>query len=66
MNGKEIARYSQQGPVTPDHAIRTKNVPFIAAPEDGKLDVFKAERQGRARQVRRHYHAYFDAIMASQ
>jgi rhamnose utilization protein RhaD (predicted bifunctional aldolase and dehydrogenase) len=44
VNGKEIARYSQQGPVTPDHAIRTKNLPFIApAPEAGKLDAFKAE-----------------------
>ena len=46
VNGKEIARYSQQGPVTPDHAIRTKNLPFIApAPEAGKLDAFaKAAR----------------------
>src|SRR5262245_20895541 len=43
VGGKEIARYSQQGPVTPDHAIRTKNLPFIApAPEAGKLDTFKA------------------------
>ncbi|TBR30897.1 MAG: hypothetical protein EPO10_00475, partial [Reyranella sp.] len=30
VNGKEIARYSQQGPVTPDHAIRTKNVARIS------------------------------------
>ncbi len=34
VGGKEIARYSQQGPVTPDHAIRTKGVPLVApAPE---------------------------------
>src|SRR6266513_1565297 len=37
VGGKEIARYSQQGPVTPDHAIRTKNVPLVLpAPEGGK------------------------------
>ena len=29
VGGKEIARYSQQGPVTPDHAIRTKGVPLV-------------------------------------
>ena len=62
VNGKEIARYSQQGPVTPDHAIRTKNLPFVApAPEAGKLDAFKAGRQGRARQVRRRLSRLFRA-----
>src|SRR6185437_14384449 len=39
VNGKEITRYSQQGPVTPDHAIRTKPTPLIVpAPEAGELD----------------------------
>src|ERR1700722_4942810 len=42
--GQEIDRYSQQGPVTPDHAIRTKGVPLVLpTPEAGKLDAFKAE-----------------------
>ena len=59
-NGKEIARYSQQGPVTPDHAIRTKNVPLIApAPEAGKLDAFKAGTKSALEQFADDYHAYF-------
>src|SRR5258708_34399150 len=34
VGGKEIGRYSQQGPVTPDHAIRTKGAPLVTpAPE---------------------------------
>ena len=37
VNGAELARYSQQGVVTPDHTIRTKNWPMIVpAPEAGK------------------------------
>jgi rhamnose utilization protein RhaD (predicted bifunctional aldolase and dehydrogenase)/NAD(P)-dependent dehydrogenase (short-subunit alcohol dehydrogenase family) len=60
VNGKEIARYSQQGPVTPDHAIRTKNVPFIApAPEAGKLDAFKSEAKAALEKFAADYHAYF-------
>lgn len=60
VNGREIARYSQQGPVTPDHAIRTKNVAFIApAPEAGKLDTFKSETQAALTKFAADYHAYF-------
>lgn len=60
VNGREIARYSQQGPVTPDHAIRTKNVPFIApAPEAGKLDAFKSEAKAALDRFAADYHAYF-------
>src|SRR5476651_14686 len=60
VNGKEIARYSQQGPVTPDHAIRTKNVAFVApAPEAGKLDVFRAEAKAALDAFAADYHAYF-------
>ena len=47
VNGAELARYSQQGVVTPDHTIRTKNWPLIVpAPEAGKLDEW-AERSAR-------------------
>ena len=61
VNGKEIARYSQQGPVTPDHAIRTKNLPFIApAPEAGKLDAFRAETKAALDKFAADYHAYFE------
>jgi rhamnose utilization protein RhaD (predicted bifunctional aldolase and dehydrogenase)/NAD(P)-dependent dehydrogenase (short-subunit alcohol dehydrogenase family) len=60
VGGKEIARYSQQGPVTPDHAIRTKNLPFIApAPEAGKLDAFKADTKAALEKFAADYHAYF-------
>ena len=60
VNGKEIARYSQQGPVTPDHAIRTKNLPLIApAPEAGKLDAFKADAKAALEKFAADYHAYF-------
>ena len=39
---------------TPDHAIRTKNVPLIApAPEAGKLDAFKAEAKAALDTLRR-------------
>jgi rhamnose utilization protein RhaD (predicted bifunctional aldolase and dehydrogenase)/NAD(P)-dependent dehydrogenase (short-subunit alcohol dehydrogenase family) len=60
VNGKEIARYSQQGPVTPDHAIRTKNLPFIApAPEAGKLDAFAKDTKAALEKFAADYHAYF-------
>ncbi len=60
VNGREIARYSQQGPVTPDHAIRTKNLPFIApAPEAGKLDAFAKDTKAALEKFAADYHAYF-------
>ncbi len=35
VNGAEVSRYSQQGVVTPDHTLRTKNWPLILpAPTD--------------------------------
>jgi rhamnose utilization protein RhaD (predicted bifunctional aldolase and dehydrogenase)/NAD(P)-dependent dehydrogenase (short-subunit alcohol dehydrogenase family) len=60
VNGKEIVRYSQQGPVTPDHAIRTKPTPLIVpAPEAGKLDAFKAGAKEALDKYAADYHAYF-------
>ena len=61
VNGKEVARYSQAGVVTPDHVIRTKNWPLVVpAPEDGKLDDFKrAARRRRRDAFVARYHAYF-------
>ncbi len=67
VNGKEIARYSQQGPVTPDHAIRTKNVPFVVpAPEAGKLDEFKAGTKTALEKFAADYHAYFTRYNGKQ
>lgn len=60
VGGKEISRYSQQGPVTPDHAIRTKGVPLVVpAPEEGKLDAFKAGAKAALDAFVTDYHAYF-------
>jgi NAD(P)-dependent dehydrogenase (short-subunit alcohol dehydrogenase family) len=60
VNGKDVARYSQVGVVTPDHTIRTKNWPLLLpAPEAGKLDVWAgAVRQAVEAYIAR-YHAYF-------
>jgi rhamnose utilization protein RhaD (predicted bifunctional aldolase and dehydrogenase)/NAD(P)-dependent dehydrogenase (short-subunit alcohol dehydrogenase family) len=60
VNGSEIGRYSQQGPVTPDHAIRTKNLPFVApAPQAGKLDQFRTATKAALDRFAADYHAYF-------
>lgn len=60
VGGKEISRYSQQGPVTPDHAIRTKGVPAVMpAPEAGKLDAFKQGAKAALDKFAADYHAYF-------
>jgi rhamnose utilization protein RhaD (predicted bifunctional aldolase and dehydrogenase)/NAD(P)-dependent dehydrogenase (short-subunit alcohol dehydrogenase family) len=60
VGGKEIDRYSQQGPVTPDHAIRTKNVPLVVpAPEAGKLETFRAGAKAALERFVADYHAYF-------
>jgi rhamnose utilization protein RhaD (predicted bifunctional aldolase and dehydrogenase)/NAD(P)-dependent dehydrogenase (short-subunit alcohol dehydrogenase family) len=65
--GKEIARYSQQGPVTPDHAIRTKGTPFVTpAPEASKLDAFKAEAKAALETFIAGYRGYFARHNARQ
>jgi rhamnose utilization protein RhaD (predicted bifunctional aldolase and dehydrogenase)/NAD(P)-dependent dehydrogenase (short-subunit alcohol dehydrogenase family) len=41
VDGADLADYAQRGVVTPDHIIRTKNLPLIVpAPEAGRLDAF--------------------------
>jgi rhamnose utilization protein RhaD (predicted bifunctional aldolase and dehydrogenase)/NAD(P)-dependent dehydrogenase (short-subunit alcohol dehydrogenase family) len=41
VNGKDVAKYSQRGVITPDHTIRTKNWPLVLpAPQNGKADDF--------------------------
>ena len=59
VGGRDLSRYSQQGPVTPDHVIRTKAKPLIApVPEAGGLDAFqKGTAKALARYVR-DYQAY--------
>jgi rhamnose utilization protein RhaD (predicted bifunctional aldolase and dehydrogenase)/NAD(P)-dependent dehydrogenase (short-subunit alcohol dehydrogenase family) len=61
VNGAEVARYSQAGVVTPDHTIRTKNWPLVLpAPEDGKLDAFKAATTAAAEIFASRYRDYFE------
>lgn len=61
VDGEELARYSQVGVVTPDHAIRTKPRPLIAPPPTaGDLDGFAAEMRAAAARFADAYHAYFE------
>ena len=60
VNGKDVARYSQVGVVTPDHTIRTKNWPLLVpAPEAGKLDAWIVEVKAAVDAYVAHYHSYF-------
>ncbi len=61
VNGRALARYSQQGPVTPDHVIRTKPRPLILpAPQAGRLDVFAAAARKAVDDYQAAYRAYFE------
>ncbi len=60
VDGAELARYSQQGTVTPDHAIRTKPKPLIVpAPEADGLDRFAAAATDAVAAYKDAYQAYF-------
>jgi rhamnose utilization protein RhaD (predicted bifunctional aldolase and dehydrogenase)/NAD(P)-dependent dehydrogenase (short-subunit alcohol dehydrogenase family) len=60
VNGRELARYSQAGVVTPDHTIRTKNAPLVVpAPEGGKLDDFARVVRGAVETFVEGYKTYF-------
>jgi rhamnulose-1-phosphate aldolase/alcohol dehydrogenase len=60
VSGAELSRYSQQGVVTPDHTIRTKNWPLLVpAPETGKLEEWKASVKVAIDDFVARYHAYF-------
>jgi NAD(P)-dependent dehydrogenase (short-subunit alcohol dehydrogenase family) len=53
--------------VTPDHAIRTKNLPLVVpAPEAGKLDDFKVGAQQALDRFVADYHGYFARHNARQ
>jgi rhamnulose-1-phosphate aldolase/alcohol dehydrogenase len=60
VNGRELARYSQAGVVTPDHTIRTKNYPLLVpAPDAAHLDAFQRDVRGAVDAFVAAYHAYF-------
>ncbi|MDE2167042.1 MAG: bifunctional aldolase/short-chain dehydrogenase [Alphaproteobacteria bacterium] len=59
-NGREIVRYSQAGVVTPDHTIRTKNVPLLVPPPDAaNLAQFHRDAVTAAKGFVERYRAYF-------
>ncbi len=58
VNGKDLARYSQQGTVTPDHTIRTKNTPLVLPSLGAGDDVADAIKSATAEYVAL-YHEYF-------
>ncbi|HJO69113.1 MAG TPA: bifunctional aldolase/short-chain dehydrogenase [Rhodospirillales bacterium] len=60
VGGRDVTRYSQQGTVTPDHAIRTKPKPMVApAPRAGKLVEFAGAAARAMAAYRADYQAYF-------
>ena len=61
VDGAELERYSQQGTVTPDHAIRTKPKPLLVpVPEAGALDRFAAEVADAVAAYKSDYQGYFE------
>jgi rhamnose utilization protein RhaD (predicted bifunctional aldolase and dehydrogenase)/NAD(P)-dependent dehydrogenase (short-subunit alcohol dehydrogenase family) len=59
--GAELARYSQEGPITPDHVIRTKSLPLIVpAPAAGDLAAFRAEAEAAFARYAATYTQYFE------
>lgn len=60
VNGAEVNRYSQQGVVTPDHTIRTKNWPVVLpAPKAGKAAEWAEGAKAAVEAFEARYHAYF-------
>ena len=58
VNGEEVGRYSQQGVVTPDHTIRTKNWPIVLPVPDAP-DRFREGARAEVERFVAGYHAYF-------
>jgi rhamnose utilization protein RhaD (predicted bifunctional aldolase and dehydrogenase)/NAD(P)-dependent dehydrogenase (short-subunit alcohol dehydrogenase family) len=60
VNGRDLADYGRQGPVTPDHVIRTKPQPLLLpAPEAAKLDAFAAAARKAVEKYQADYQRYF-------
>jgi rhamnose utilization protein RhaD (predicted bifunctional aldolase and dehydrogenase)/NAD(P)-dependent dehydrogenase (short-subunit alcohol dehydrogenase family) len=60
VDGAEVNRYSQQGVVTPDHTIRTKNWPVVLpAPAAGDLAAWTDAARDAIDAFVDRYHAYF-------
>ncbi len=60
VNGQELARYSQAGVVTPDHAIRTKGRPLVLpVPDGGDIEVFAKKAKAAVADYATAYEDYF-------
>ncbi len=60
VNGRDLANYSQVGVITPDHTIRTKNIPMLVpAPVAGKMDIFSVALKKAVTRYSNNYRAYF-------
>jgi rhamnulose-1-phosphate aldolase/alcohol dehydrogenase len=60
VNGAELSRYAQQGVVTPDHTIRTKNWPLIVpAPDAHMLEAWQKDVAAAVDAFVARYHDYF-------
>jgi rhamnose utilization protein RhaD (predicted bifunctional aldolase and dehydrogenase)/NAD(P)-dependent dehydrogenase (short-subunit alcohol dehydrogenase family) len=60
VDGKDVARYSRAGVVTPDHTIRTKNWPLVVPPPAAdKLDDFAQAARAAAEKFVADYRGYF-------
>jgi rhamnose utilization protein RhaD (predicted bifunctional aldolase and dehydrogenase)/NAD(P)-dependent dehydrogenase (short-subunit alcohol dehydrogenase family) len=67
VNGDDVARYGQAGPVTPDHVIRTKPWPMIIpTPRPGALDDFRTGVTAALAEYETAYDAYFKRHNANQ
>ena len=60
VGGRDVARYSQAGTITPDHVIRTKPAPaLMPAPEAGDLAGFAAKAGAAVGLFGARYQEYF-------
>lgn len=60
VNGRDLARYAQQGTATPDHVIRTKRLPLILPAADASdLSGFAARLKEAMHGYMRGYEDYF-------
>ncbi|MDH4225998.1 MAG: bifunctional aldolase/short-chain dehydrogenase [Deltaproteobacteria bacterium] len=61
VDGADLADYSQRGVATPDHIIRTKNLPLVVPPPDmNNLADFGQTVREAVTAYQRAYHLYFD------
>jgi len=60
VDGEGLPDYGQRGVITPDHIIRTKNLPLILPPfRPGGVDAFARDLRERVARYQQAYHDYF-------